>query len=277
MLVPRGPVGQLDGKLLGCRALVRLHDAQAHPRLSTTQRGEHHVTMGRPPLLHCHEQALEQMRVQRVVVDREGMAAQFLAQHKLAGRQVVTFRRADQDEAERSVDQVGAWRAWRYTRTGQGICEVASARFPVPRPHPADPPVEVAVALIRDGRQLLPVAPVAEAAHGDGKTALAPHQAQFWEEGWQAVPAPPVPRTAKRIAVSSSGPKGDAVELAQTYFERWHCQETSLRDWLRPLPLDTNQGEAKEQVVNWELAPRQVKVHRRAQRLHQLAQACRAR
>ena len=90
VLVAPGPVGKLDGKSLGCRQLVLLHDAQGHPRLSTTHRGDHHLTMGLPHLLHCHQQALDQMGVQRVVVDRQALAAQLLAQHKLAGRQVLT-------------------------------------------------------------------------------------------------------------------------------------------------------------------------------------------
>ncbi len=216
VLVPRGPVGKLDGKILGCRELVLLHDAQGHPRLSTTHRGDHHLTMGLPHLLHCYEQAIGQMGVQRVVVDRDQMAAEFLAQQKLAGRQVVTLLRADQYESERSFDQVGAWHPWRSNRAGQMICEVASARFALPRPNPSDPPVEVEVALIRDWRKLLPAESVDEAADNDWKADLAPHQAQFWEEGWQAVPAAPVPRHPKLIPVISTGAKGDAVELVQT-------------------------------------------------------------
>jgi hypothetical protein len=277
VLVPRGPVGRLDGKILGCRELVLLHDAQGHPLLTTTHRGDQHLTMGLPHLLHCYEQAIDQMGVQRVVVDREGMAAEFLAQQKLAGRQVVTLLRADQYKGEDSFEQVEEWQPWRYNRQGQVICEVASARFALPRPNPADPPVEVEVALIRDWRKLLPAEPVSEATAGDWKTDLAPHQAQFWEEGWQAVPAPPVPLKPKLIPVISTGPKGDAVELAQTYFERWNCQENSIRDWLLPLNLDTNHGYAKEQVVNSELAKRQVVAQGRTQRLQRLAQACRGR
>jgi hypothetical protein len=68
-----------------------------------------------------------------------------------------------------------------------------------------------------------------------------------------------------------------AVELAQTYFRRWNCQENAIRDWLIPLNLDTNHGYAKEQVVNSELAKRQTVVQRRVQRLEQLAQARRTR
>ncbi len=47
VLVPRGPVGKLDGKILGCRELVLLHDAQGHPRVATTHRGDQHLTIPR--------------------------------------------------------------------------------------------------------------------------------------------------------------------------------------------------------------------------------------
>jgi len=114
-------VGKLDGKILGCRELVLLHDAQGHPRLSTTHRGDQHLTIGLPHLLHCDEQAIDQMGVQRVVVDREGMAAEFLAQQKLAGRQVVTLLKADQYGGEDSFKQVGEWQPWRSNRHGQVI------------------------------------------------------------------------------------------------------------------------------------------------------------
>jgi len=96
VLLPRGPVGKLGGKILGCRALVVLHDADGHPLLATTHRGDCHLTVGAPQMLHSYEQAIGQAHVQRVVVDREGMAAEFLAQQKLEGRQVITRLQADQ-------------------------------------------------------------------------------------------------------------------------------------------------------------------------------------
>ena len=52
VLVPRGPVGKLGGKILGCRELVVLHDASGHPLLATTHRGDHHLTSGLPQMLH---------------------------------------------------------------------------------------------------------------------------------------------------------------------------------------------------------------------------------
>jgi hypothetical protein len=85
VLVPRGPVGKLGGKILGCRELVVLHDASGHPLLATTHRGDQHLTIGLPQMLRCYEQATGQTLMRRVVVDREGMAAEFLAQLKLEG------------------------------------------------------------------------------------------------------------------------------------------------------------------------------------------------
>jgi hypothetical protein len=274
VLVPRGPVGKLGGKILGCRELVVLHDAQGHPLLATTHRGDYHLTMGLPQMLRCYEQATGQTLMRRVVVDRDQMAAEFLAHLKLEGRQVVTLLRADQYEAEQSFEQVGPWQPWRYNRQGQMICEVAAARFALKRPDDATPPLEVEVALIRDWRKLLVVE---QTDVQDWLADLAPQQQRFWEEGWQALPAPPAPTTPKLIPVITTGHGMEAVELAHTYFRRWNCQENALRDWLIPLNLDSNHGYAKEQVVNSELAKRQLVAEGRQHRLEHLAQAYRAR
>ena len=233
VLLPRGPVGKLGGKILGCRELVVLHDAQAHPLLATTHRGDHHLTLGAPLMLHSYEQATGQTHVHQVVVDREGMAAEFLAQQKLEGRQVITLLKADQYAGEESFAQVGPWHPWRYNRRGQLICEVAAARFTLRRPDPADPAVEVEVALIRDWRKLLPVEEANEAVDTrDWQADLIDHQRHFWEEGWQALPAPAAPTTAKLIAVITTGHGMEAVELAQTYFRRWNWKANAIRDWL---------------------------------------------
>ena len=93
-------------------------------------------------MLHRYEQATGQAQIQQVVVYREGMAAECLAQLQQEGRQVVTLLRSDQYEGEGSFEQVGAWHASRSNRAGQVICEVASARFTLPRPNPLDPPVQ---------------------------------------------------------------------------------------------------------------------------------------
>jgi hypothetical protein len=223
VLVPRGPVGKLGGKILGCRELVVLHDAQGHPLRASTHRGDLHLTSGLPCMLHRYEQATGQVLMQRVGVDREGMAAEVLAHLQQEGRQIVTRLRADQYEGEDSFERVGEWQPWRYNRHGQLICEVASARFVLRRPDPSDPPVEVEVALVRDWRKLLVVEGATEATDiQDWQADLTSKPLRFWEEGWQALPAPPAPTTPKLIPVMMTGQGMGAMELAQTYFQRWN-------------------------------------------------------
>jgi hypothetical protein len=233
VLVPRGPVGKLGGKILGCRELVVLHDADGHPLLATTHRGDYHLTIGLPEMLHCYEQATGLVLMQRVVVDREGMAAEFLAKLQQEGRQMVTLLRSDQYEGEGSFQEVGQWQPWRSNRRGEMICEVASARFTLSRPDSADPTIEVEVALIRDWRKLLPVEESGEATDDRNWLAdLRDEQTHFWEEGWQALPAPAPQMTPKLIPVITTGQGMAAMALAQTYFRRWNCQENAIRDWL---------------------------------------------
>src|SRR5215831_11580789 len=77
------------------------------------------------------------------------------------------------------------------------------------------------------------------------------------EDGWQATPAPPAPSGPRLIPVITTGKSTQAAELAQIYFQRWACQENSIRDWLIPVHLDTNHGYAKELVENSERTKRQ--------------------
>lgn len=78
MLIPRGLVGRL-GTILGCRALVLLHDEHGHPLLVTTHRGDQHLIVGLPSIITRYEHLEEHIRVERIIVDREGMATEFLA------------------------------------------------------------------------------------------------------------------------------------------------------------------------------------------------------
>jgi hypothetical protein len=107
-LIPRGLIGN-SGKILGCRALVLLHDEQGHPRLATTHRGDQHLTVGVPKILARYEQVAGKAAQTRIIVDREGMAAQFPADLVAAGRTVVTVLRADQYAGMESFTEVGAF------------------------------------------------------------------------------------------------------------------------------------------------------------------------
>ena len=84
-LLPRGVIGR-TGKILGCRTLLLLHDEQGHPLLATTHRGDLHLTLGTPSLLTRYETATDEGPLRRLVIDREGMAAEFLAKLAAEGR-----------------------------------------------------------------------------------------------------------------------------------------------------------------------------------------------
>ena len=276
VLVPRGPVGKLGGKILGCRELVVLHDQEGHPLLATTHRGDQHLTQGTPQLLQRYEQATDIAHLDCLVVDREGMAAEFLFQLHAEGREVVTLLKVNQYEDEGSFTEVGEWLPWRSDRQGSVVCEVAAARFQLARPTQPDQPLALQVALIRDWRKRI----VCEVGTDEGEqwqADVAPDQQQFWDPEWQATPAPPAVTRPKLIPVVTTAAEVDAVELAHTYFRRWTCQENAIRDWLIPLNLDTNHGYAKEPVVNSELVKQRTILEKRLAHLHRLAAQSRQR
>src|SRR6266436_6757908 len=276
VLVPRGPVGKLGGKILGCRELVVLHDQEGHPLLATTHRGDQHLTQGTPQLLQRYEQATDIAHLDCLVVDREGMAAEFLFQLHAEGREVVTLLKVNQYEDEGSFTEVGEWFPWRSDREGSVVCEVAAARFQLARPTQPDQPLAFQVALTRDWRKRI----VCEVGTDEGEqwqADVAPDQQQFWDPEWQATPAPPAVTRPKLIPVVTTAAEVDAVELAHTYFRRWTCQENAIRDWLIPLNLDTNHGYAKEPVVNSELVKRRAVLEKRVAHLHRLAAQSRKR
>jgi hypothetical protein len=74
-LLPRGAIGR-TGSILGCRTLLLLHDDQGHPLVATTHRGDLHLTLGAPCLMTRYETATDDGSFRRLVIDREGMAAE---------------------------------------------------------------------------------------------------------------------------------------------------------------------------------------------------------
>jgi hypothetical protein len=260
VLVPRGLVGR-RGAVLGCRALILLHDADGHPLFVTTHRGDLHLTVGVPEFLaryEAHNPALGGF-----IIDREGMAAEFLAQLTQAGRQVVTLLRRDQYADLSSFSDVGPFVPWRYDRRGRLIQEVAAARYRLKRPdHPAEA-LDLSVALVRDLRPRRPAPPPSE-RDDDLELALR-----------HSGPLPPV--LPRLLPIVVTAPVADPVPLAAAYLRRWPAQENSLKDFLLPLGLDTNHGYGKTPVVNAENAKRRAAVARRLAALQRGAAAARRR
>lgn len=254
-LIPRGLIGR-TGKVLGCRALVLLHDEHGHPLLVTTHRGDQHLTIGLPAILACYEQAAGLENLKRIVVDREGIAAEFLAALAKEGRTVVTVLRTDQYTGLESFREVGTFVPLSVDRRGKILREVALAHFGLPLPEHPRQELEVRVALIRDWRRLHPKASSSEDEDPPPRWDEKPDGThEYWiDENWQATPLPVPKLEPKLIPIVTTAAEADAVELVQTYTRRWPVQENIIRDWLLPLGLDSNHGYAKTAVVNSEVA-----------------------
>jgi hypothetical protein len=277
-LIPRGLIGR-TGKVLGCRALVVLHDQEGHPLLVTTHRGDQHLTMGLPAILTHYEQAAGLESLKRVVVDREGMSAEFLAQLSREGRTMVTILRTDQYTGVESFREVGEFVPRHSDRQGKVIREVALARFGLPLPEHQGQELEVRVALIRDWRRLVPKAPSSEEEDRPLRWDEKPDGThEYWlDENWQATPLSAPPMEPKLIPIVTTAAEADAVELVQTYIRRWPAQENAIRDWLIPLGIDVNHGYGKTPVMNSEVAKKREALLRRLDNVQRWAEGARKR
>lgn len=255
-LIPRGLIGS-TGKILGCRALVLLHDDQGHPRLAMTHRGDQHLTIGLPQILARYQNREGKAPAVRVIVDREGLPAPFLRDLKALGHTVLTILRTDQYDGLESFTEVGRFVPLEWDRHGQLVREVAAARFALSLPDQADQVLPLRVALIRDLRRQVPCRRQDEAAEEDVR------QPAWWEAEWKAQATPATPTTPKLIPLVTTADTIDAVELAQTYIRRWPVQENIIRDFLLPLGLDTNHGYGKTPVVNSEVAKKRAALEKR--------------
>jgi hypothetical protein len=255
-LIPRGLIG-CSGKILGCRALVLLHDEQGHPRLATTHRGDQHLTVGLPPILARYQDREGEAPSVRVIVDREGMAAPFLRDLKASGHTVVTVLRTDQYDGLESFTEVGMFVPLERDRHGQLVREVAPACFALPLPDQKGQFLPLRVALIRDLRRHVPCTRQEEETDEDVR------KPAWWQAKWKAEPTPAAPTTAKLIPIVTTAGTVDAVELAQAYTRRWPVQENIIRDFLLPLGLDTNHGYGKRPIVNSEVAKKRTALEKR--------------
>jgi hypothetical protein len=277
-LIPRGLVGRLE-KILGCRALVVLHDQAGRPLLVTTYRGDQHLTVGLPAIIARYEQAAGLRSLERVIVDREGMAAEFLATLASQGRTVVTVLRTDQYAGLESFREVGEFTPLRVDRHKKVTREVALARFSIPLPEHPGQELDLRVALIRDLCHQVADERRPEDEDGPLRWDEKPDRThEHWlDEKWQATPLPALPTVPKLVPIVTTATEADAVELAQTYTRRWPAQENAIRDWLIPLGIDVNHGYAQTPVVNSEVAKKQEALQRRLDNVQRWADGARKR
>lgn len=235
-LIPRGLVGRLS-TILGSRAIVLLHDRYGHPLLVTTHRGDQHLTLGLPAIVKHYEQEIGAGVVEQIIVDREGMAAEFLAGLKGAGRTVISILRADQYTELDSFTDIGDFVPLHVSKRGEVLREIAPASIALPLPEQKGQSLQLRVALIRDLHRQVPLPPTEEEREYPKRwdADLDWKERMWWEEGWQATPALRPPTTFKLIPIVTTASTVDAVSLAQTYTRRWPFQENIIRDFLLPL------------------------------------------
>ena len=248
--LPRGLIGR-SGKVLGCRALALLHDAAGHPLLVTTHRGDTHLTQAMPHLLQTVQQAVDTELIQTVVLDREGMGAEFL--HSLQNKcTVITLLRSNQYSDESSFTAVGAFTPLSVDAAGKVLREVAPALYHLASPEPKAGTLPLSVALIRDWSR-----PVPSGAHQVADLLPAQREeAGWWEPDALAQSLPGAATAPKLIPIVATRTVQDVGELVVAYQRRWPAQENIIRDFLLPLGLDTNHGYAKTAVINSEVAKR---------------------
>jgi len=234
------------------------------------------LTVGVPAILARYEQATGKATQARIIVDRDQMAAQFLADLVAAGRTVVTVLRTDQYEGLSSFTEVGAFVPLEHDRQGKLIREVAAACFALPLPDQPGVFLPLRVALVRDLRRQVPCKPEEEPP-GRWDADLDLLKQAWWEDDWQATPTPVAPTTAKLIPIVTTAATADAVTLAQTYARRWPAQENIIRDYLLALGLDTNHGYAKRAVINSEIAKRRDALEQRLATLRRWTDSARVR
>jgi hypothetical protein len=97
----------------------------------------------------------------------------------------------------------------------------------------------------------------------------------WWQEGWQATPAPAQPTEPKLIPIVTTAAQIDADNLAQTYIHRWPAQENVIKDFLLPLGLDINHGFAKTPVENSEVAKKREALEKRRANVQRFGEAAR--
>jgi len=273
-LIPRGLIGN-SGKILGCRALTLLHDHQGHPLLATTHRGDLHLTTGIPSLLTRYEQATEILHLTNLVVDREAMSAEFLAQLRVQGLTLTTILKTNQYAGLDSFSRVGAFVPLTVDRQGRVLREVAPAQFVLARPEQNEEPLTLAVALIRDLRRTVPCSPSEEELPHAWWADIRHEEVAWWQEGWKATPAPAPPTESKLIPIVTTAEQIDALTLARTYIHRWSAQENVIKDFLLPLGLDINHGFAKMPVVNSEVNKKREALEKRQVNIQRWGEAAR--
>jgi hypothetical protein len=160
-------------------------------------------------------------------------------------------------------------------RQGTVLREVAPAQFLLAGSDQDEEPLTLTVALIRELRRAVPNSLSAEDLPRTWWTDIRQEEVVWWQEGWQATPAPAPPTEPKLIPIVTTTEQIDALTLARIYIHRWSAQENVIKDWLLPLGLDINHGFAKAPVVNSEVCKKREVLEKRQVNIQRWDEAAR--
>lgn len=265
VLLPRGRIGR-TGNVLGARTLICLHDAQGHVLLVQTSRGDAHLTRETPQLLEQYARASGQRLHAAIVIDRAGMSTAFLFQMQLAGHTVITCLRRNQYAGLESFTQLGAFEPLTVAADGTIVREVAAARYRLVVPDTEDAVLTLQVARIRDWSCLEPSKCEPTAAWDAD---LEGDAGRWWDEDWEATPAPARAREPRRIPIVSTDLTLTKERRVELYRGRWPCQENVFTSFLLPLQLDIHHGYTKRPTLNTEEARQRAELRMREQMLEE--------
>ena len=133
----------------------------------------------------------------------------------------------------------------------------------------------MSVALIRDLRQAVRCPPSDEELPRAWWADIRHEEVAWWQEGWQATPAPAPPTEPKLIPIVTTAEEIDALQLAQTYIRSFPAQENVIKDWLLPLGLDVNHGFAKMPVEHSEVAKKREALEKRRANVQRFGETAR--
>jgi exonuclease VII small subunit len=250
--VPRTKHGT-NGRIVGARKQLMLHDAAGHLLLLRTYRGDTHLIEGMKDGGAYYEGLAESHWLTHQIFDREGLAVAYfkeLVNDEEVKRQFTTCLRSNQYKGVESFDLLGSFQPFRYDEQGEVIEEIAEAKYKMMDRRRGEDALMLRAILLRkpDDDETGEVITAEEDDETDDKVRL------------QVIVTPEL--------------DASATEVVERYRARRSKQENAIRDWWLPLGGDVNVGYDKRPVENSELAKEKEALEGRLKQFERYIPAC---
>lgn len=254
--VPRSKHGT-NGRIVGARKQLMLHDEAGHLLLLRTYRGDTHLIEGMKDGGAYYEGLAESHRLTHQIFDREGLSVVYfkeLTDDEEVERQFTTCLRSNQYDGVESFDLRGSFQPFLYDEHGEVIEEIAEARYKMKDRRKGEDDLTLRAILLRR-----PAGEEDDESGGEGET-VADDDKTDDEVRLQVIVTPEL--------------DAPATEVVERYRARQSKQENAIRDWWLTLGGDINVGYDKRPVENSELAKKKEELEARLGRLERYIPAC---